>query len=102
MPRLARALREDTVSRMSIFEIIMLVCFGAAWPFSIYRSYRSHTTGGKSVFFLIVILVGYLSGIANKLFYHFDNVIYLYILNFVMVSVDTILWFRNRKLEARQ
>ncbi len=86
---------------MSIFEIIMLVCFGAAWPFSIYRSYRSRATGGKSVFFLLVILAGYVAGIANKLFYRFDNVVYLYVLNFAMVSVDTALWFRNRKLEKK-
>ena len=24
---------------MSIFEVLMLLCFGAAWPFSIYKSY---------------------------------------------------------------
>jgi len=84
---------------MSIFEIIMLVCFGAAWPFSIYRSYTSGKTGGKSLFFLIIILVGYVAGIANKLFYRFDNVVYLYYLNFAMVSIDTALWFRNKKRE---
>ena len=86
---------------MSIFEIIMLLCFGAAWPFSIYRSYTSGTTGGKSVVFLIVILVGYAAGIANKLFYRFDNVVYLYLLNMLMVGVDTALGFRNRKKEGR-
>jgi hypothetical protein len=60
------------------------------------RSYRSRATGGKSVFFLIVILVGYVAGIANKLFYRFDNVVYLYVPNLAMVSVDNALWFRNR------
>jgi hypothetical protein len=44
-------------------------------------------------------LAGYLSGIANKLFYHFDYVIYLYILNFAMVFTDTVLWFRNKRRE---
>ena len=84
---------------MSVFEIAMLICFGAAWPFSIHRSWTSGKTGGKSVGFLLIILVGYAAGIANKLFYHFDNVIYLYILNMLMVSVDTVLWFRNKKRE---
>ncbi len=84
---------------MSIFEIIMLLCFGAAWPFSIYRSWKSRRTGGKSVAFLFIVMVGYASGIANKLFYHFDNVVYLYCLNLTMVATDTVLWFRNRKLE---
>lgn len=31
---------------MSIFEVIMLICFGAAWPFSIYKSYTSTSTSG--------------------------------------------------------
>jgi hypothetical protein len=84
---------------MSIFEIIMLVCFGAAWPLSIYRSWTSGRTNGKSVGFLLVILVGYAAGIANKLFYHFDGVVYLYALNMVMVSIDTAIWFRNRRRE---
>ena len=43
---------------MSIFEIIMLVCFGAAWPFSIYRSYKSRENSGKSIAFLIVVFIG--------------------------------------------
>ena len=49
--------------------------------------------------FLLILLVGYACGIANKLFYHFDNVIYLYALNMVMVGIDTVLWFRNKKKE---
>jgi len=87
---------------MSIYEIIMLICFGAAWPVSIYRSLTSGKTGGKSVFFLFIILSGYAAGIANKLFYHFDNVIYLYILNMAMVVFDTYLWFRNRGREREK
>lgn len=82
-----------------IFEILMLACFGAAWPFSIYKSYKSKSTGGKSVYFLIVIMVGYVAGILNKLFYHYDYVIYLYLLNLVMVFTDTMLYLRNKKLQ---
>ena len=57
---------------MSPFEIIMLVCFGAAWPFSIVKAYRSRENGGKSLLFLIVIFIGYLAGTANKLWYKPD------------------------------
>lgn len=81
---------------MSIFEIIMLVCFGAAWPFSIYKSYKSRQTAGKSALFLTVILIGYLSGIMHKIIYHFDPVLYLYILNAVMVLTDLGLFLRNK------
>lgn len=85
---------------MSIFEVIMLVCFGAAWPFSIYKSYKSRQTAGKSGLFLVVVLTGYASGIIHKLLYSFDQVIYLYILNMVMVSADLILFLRNRRLQG--
>jgi len=87
---------------MSIFETIMLLCFGAAWPVSIYKSYRSRSTKGKSVFFLIIIVIGYVSGIIHKLLFSFDLVIILYSLNFIMVSIDIILYVRNRRIEKSQ
>lgn len=83
---------------MSIFEIIMLICFGSAWPFSIYRSYTSRSVEGKSLIFLLVLLLGYTAGIFHKIFYNFDNVIYLYAFNFLLVSVDALLYLRNLKL----
>ena len=82
---------------MSLLEMTMLICFGAAWPLSIYKSYTSKSTAGKSVFFLIIIMVGYIAGILNKLLYNYDFVIYLYILNLFMVFIDTMLYFRNSK-----
>ncbi len=85
---------------LSIFEAVMLICFGAAWPLNIYKSVKSRKTGGKSLPFLFVINLGYVSGIIHKVFFSFDLVIYLYILNFVMVSIDIALYFRNKRLEA--
>jgi hypothetical protein len=86
---------------MSIFEVIMLVCFGAAWPISIYKSYKSRKNSGKSVAFLFIIILGYISGVIHKLLYSFDLVIYLYLLNSIMVSVDIALYFRNKKLQTK-
>lgn len=86
---------------MSIYEAIMLLCFGAAWPFSIYKSYKSKSTNGKSSMFLIILIIGYISGILNKLIYNFDYVIYLYIINITMVSIDLILFMRNKRYEQR-
>ncbi|HOW81002.1 MAG TPA: hypothetical protein PK573_00450 [Spirochaetota bacterium] len=80
---------------MSVFEIIMLICFGAAWPFSIWRSYRSRSIGGKSLAFLVIVLIGYSAGIIHKIYYSNDRVIILYIVNFIMVGIDTILYLRN-------
>ncbi len=87
---------------MSIFEIIMLVCFGMAWPFSIYRSYKSRKIEGKSISFLITVAIGYASGVIHKLLYNPDIVTYLYLLNFIMVSTDIILYIRNKRLASNQ
>lgn len=84
---------------MSIFEAAMLLCFGAAWPLSIYKSYTARANNGKSLPFLLVIVVGYICGITNKVLYNYDIVLYLYILNLCMVSVDAMLYVRNKKLE---
>lgn len=84
---------------MSPFEIAFLICFGAAWPASIAKSYRSRSNKGKSLFFLGLILTGYTMGILHKVFYSMDGVILLYILNFLMVLADMVLYFRNRRIE---
>ncbi|MDK2992589.1 MAG: hypothetical protein PWP48_1822 [Clostridiales bacterium] len=84
---------------MSIFESIMLLCFGAAWPFSIYRSYKSRSTAGKSLIFSVLLLIGYISGILHKIFYSYDNVIILYIINSIMVAIDILLYMRNKKYQ---
>lgn len=85
---------------MSIFETVMLLCFGAAWPFSLYRSYRSRTNAGKSLMYLCVVLVGYLAGILHKMFFSPDPIILLYILNGLMVAGDILLYLRNRRLDG--
>ena len=84
---------------MSIFEIIMLLCFGAAWPVSISKSFKTKSNGGKSIVFLLIIIVGYMAGITHKLLYKPDFVVWLYALNVTMVSIDAALWIRNRRLE---
>ena len=86
---------------MSVFEITMLVCFGAAWPVSIWKSLRTRQVAGKSLFFLVIILVGYGAGILHKLIYQFDLVIYLYALNAIMVTIDIVLYLRNRLYHIR-
>lgn len=83
---------------MSIFEVIMLLCFGAAWPVSIYKSYTSRKNSGKSLFFLLIVMVGYAAGITHKFLHSKDIVIYLYLLNSVMISIDIALYFRNKRL----
>lgn len=83
---------------MSIFEAIMLVCFGTAWPFSIYKSWKSRSCSGKSVIFLYIVLLGYAAGITHKILYSPDWIIALYTLNGLMVLTDIILYYRNARL----
>ena len=86
---------------ISILETVMLMCFGFAWPFSIMKSWRSRTAEGKSLFFLVVILAGYIAGISKVIVQ--DGVtgflLIPYSINFTMVFIDTTLYFRNRKLD---
>lgn len=86
---------------MSAFEIIMLLCFGAAWPVSLRKSWTSRTNSGKSVVFLFVIVVGYAAGIVHKVLNDPDPVTFLYALNMSMVCADIAVWFRNERIARR-
>jgi len=90
------------MSHMSIFEIVMLVCFGASWPLAIYKTVKAKNPVGKSVPFLYLVLIGYISGCIHKIYFSFDKVLWLYALNAVMVLIDLILTHyyihRNKRL----
>ena len=81
----------------SIFEILMLLCFATAWPFSIIKQLRTKRTEGKSILFSYIVLAGYLFGFINKIVMDEINyVIYFYILDFALVLFDVILYYRYR------
>lgn len=90
-----------------ILEIIMIVSFGASWPMNVMKSWKARTAKGKSLGFLCLILFGYVAGIISKLvneaymasFASKWYVLFFYILNFVMVATDFILYFRNLRLD---
>jgi len=82
---------------VKIFEAIMLICFGAAWPISIYKLYKAKAAHGKSRLFLVIIMVGYISGICYKIYGRTDGVIALYILNLIMVFIDFLLCCKYKK-----
>ncbi len=87
---------------MNIFEILMLICFGFAWPVSIYKSLTSKSIKGKSELFMYIVIMGYICGIINKFINDPDFVIALYALNALMVSFDLMLYYRNKKLPQNQ
>jgi hypothetical protein len=85
----------------SIAEAVMLVCFGASWPFSVVKAIRVKKVTGKSPIFLFLVLFGYVAGMISKTCRWDDPrshwLLLLYIYNFSIVGVDTILYFRYRK-----
>ncbi len=85
---------------MSVFEFMMLVCFGASWPFSIAKSLKSRSTKGKSIVFLCLIELGYVFGIVHKVLNSFNWVTWVYLLLFFVVGCDILLYFRNRRFDS--
>lgn len=86
--------------KMSIFEALMMLGFGLAWPFNIYRSIKTKTAAGKSFLFMITIELAYICGMIHKVLYSFDLVFWLYVLNFLMVLTDIILMARNTRIDV--
>ena len=76
------------------FEVTMLACFGASWPFQVMKTIRTKKSGGKSPIFLALICIGYLSGIIFKLTGNTDRVIFLYALNGSMVLTELLLYVK--------
>ena len=89
------------LNSMSLFEALMLLCFGASWPFALAKTYKTKIVKGKSKRFLLLILVGYICGIIHKILYNIDIVIWLYFLNFVMISMDLVLTLRYQNRDIK-
>ena len=92
-----------------IFEIIMIVSFGASWPLNVMKSYKARTTKGKSLPFLLLIFFGYIAGIISKFvneaymaaFADKWYVLFFYFLNLIMVGTDLVLYYRNYLLDKK-
>ena len=85
-------------------EVAMILSFGASWPMNVIKSYKARTTQGKSLSFLILILFGYICGIAGKLMAPQINwfVLFFYVLNACMVTADLALYARNYRLDQQR
>lgn len=92
-----------------ILEVIMIVSFGFSWPMNVIKSWKARTTKGKSLAFLCLIFFGYIAGIASKIlnptymasFATKWYVLFFYILNFLMVGIDLLLYIRNKRLDRQ-
>jgi len=92
-----------------LLEALTIFCFGLSWPISIRKSVISRTAKGKSLFFEVFILIGYAFGIIRKIIqvallsgsgFVFYLGFFFYVFNFVAISIDVALYFRNSKLDA--
>lgn len=87
---------------MNYLEAGMLICFCASWPFDIYKSLKTRSADGKSIVFMFALSAGFIFGVTNKIINDpRDIVLVLYIINFLMVSVDIYLFYRIWRLKSR-
>ena len=87
-----------------VLEAVMMVCFGVSWPLSIHKTYKVKNPSGKSVAFLWLIIIGYVSGMVGKIVSGNVNwVIGFYALNTVMVAIDLglVYYYRSRPAADR-
>jgi len=80
-----------------LFETIMICAFGCSWPISAYKSWKSGSAEGKSVLFSVIILTGYLFGIAGKILSNNINYVFIfYLINVLFVLLDMGLTIYNK------
>jgi hypothetical protein len=106
LKELAKMMIAAAISTGQLFEGLMLVCFGTSWPFAIWKTYRTKRVEGKSMIFLVLVTLGYLSGLTAK-FYRaatehkpLEPVTALYGVLALMVAADLALVIRYRRNPA--
>ncbi len=86
-----------------LFEVAMLLCFAASWPFNLLKAYRARTNVGTSVIFMAVVLLGYIFGIVNKVVNDDVNyVVAFYILDLALVATGILIYLRNGRLDRQK
>ena len=83
-----------------ILESIMLICFGLSWPMSVVKNIRAHSAKGMSLPFILLIITGYIAGIAAKVYSHnYSYVLAIYLINLCFVSANLVVYFINRSYD---
>ena len=87
----------------AFFESVMLICFGLSWPVNLMKSIKACTAKNTSLFFILLILTGYIAGIISKIVSNNINYVFiLYVINLIMVSANLYVYFYNKKLDEKQ
>ena len=85
-----------------LFEMLMLLCFAFAWPFSIVKQWRTGSSKGKSILFSYVIILGYIFGMINKVVSDDINYVFaFYVIDLTLVLIDTLIYYRNQMRESK-
>jgi len=84
-----------------LLEFAMLFCFGFSWPFAIAKTYRAKRVDGKSPAFEIIVIAGYVFGIASHLVGDCSWVIWIYIADLLLVTTDLTLYFHYSRMNRR-
>ena len=80
----------------SIFETIMLVCFGLSWPINVIKAYKARTSKATSLPFILLIFTGYIAGISSKVVSGQMNYVFVvYLINLAIVLLNIVVYFRN-------
>ncbi|MBQ8540268.1 MAG: hypothetical protein IJ435_02210 [Clostridia bacterium] len=86
----------------SVFETIMLVCFGLSWPLNVIKAYKARTAKGTSLPFIILIITGYVAGITAKVVTQQINYVFIvYLINLAIVAINVLVYFRNTHLDKK-
>lgn len=87
----------------SILETVMLICFGFSWPLNVIKAYKAKTAKGTSLPFILLIITGYIAGIAAKVITgQINYVLIAYIVNLAIVSLNIAIYFRNVSLDKKR
>ena len=86
----------------SIFESVMLICFGLSWPLNVIKAYKAKTAKGTSLPFILLIIIGYVAGITAKVITgQINYVLIVYLLNLLIVSLNIVVYIRNMTLDRK-
>lgn len=83
-------------------EAMMLICFGLSWPISLIKNIKSHSAKNMSLRFTVLIIVGYFAGITSKILSGTINyVLMIYIFNVIVVCMNLVVYFVNKKYDKK-
>lgn len=86
-----------------VLEMVMLICFGLSWPMNLIKNYKAATAKSTSLWFILLILTGYVCGITAKILNPNRSIVVLivYIINLVIVTMNLLVYFRNVALDKK-